>query len=90
MAWPNSLAMFLLMLESSVQPLGGAHSYFQTTACMARHGVKIGAAVQCDARHRGEILLGHWWSRRAQYEFAEAVLGEIRCFLDPYSMSSQD
>ena len=60
---------------------------------MAWHGMRIGAAVQCDARHRGEILLGHWWSRGVaghSEEFAETVLREIRCFLDPYSMSPQD
>lgn len=35
MAWTNSLTMFLLVFGSSVQPLDGAHSYIQTTACMA-------------------------------------------------------
>lgn len=61
MAWANRLAMLLLMLGSSAQPLNGAYSYFQATACM-----RIGAAVQREARHRGQILLGDWWSRRAQ------------------------
>lgn len=39
MAWANSLAMFLLMLGSSVQPLDGAYSYCTVKPQPAWHGM---------------------------------------------------